>query len=123
MRARNEELRTRIKEWWATTTVADIALRCGVSPGLVSRLAKEMGLPAKKFRSAGREAHGRRVGDIMRRRHCRQPDPVRLKPARAMFGAPIRVLDHDTQALIDAALGVRKRPRKGSSSCAENSAG
>lgn len=107
MRARNEELRTRIKEWWATTTVADIALRCGVSPGRVSRLAKEMGLPAKKFRSAGREAHGRRVGDIMRRRHCRQPDPVRLKPARAMFGAPIRVLDDATSTLIRSALRER----------------
>lgn len=114
MSVHNEELRAKIKALWNTVRNRDIADQLGISQGRVSQIAKALGLPSKKMRAqrANSEANGRRAGDIVRRHHARQPDPVRLVPSPVLFGAPLRILDDDTRRLIDRALRERRKGRR-----------
>lgn len=73
----------------------------------VAAKAIELNLGPPPARRNGRTDHARAVGDLHHRASLKFRSPIELKPCGSLFGAPIRVINSATQALIDAALAER----------------
>lgn len=109
----------RIRAGWLNgVTLDDIAVPLGIPASTARSIVEALGLPKRDLRPP-RTRHERsreemldegrrRGGDIVRRRIVRQPDPIRLRHGPST-GFPIKHLDAETRALIDAALAAQPR--------------
>lgn len=108
-------------KWLAGWDADEIGRRIGVSDKLVRKLADTLGLPRRsahtvsKAQRVGERSCGfafsqatRRLGPSLRhRRALGFSDPVRISVPASIIGAPIRVVEPQTRALIDAAVAAR----------------
>jgi hypothetical protein len=104
------------QHWAAGTPKSTITKLLGAGWAVITAMAEELGLGPPPARLNGREnlrgalerEHRRGVGpDLRHRRALNFSSPVRVKPATSLIGAPVKTLDPETQALIDAALAKR----------------
>lgn len=96
-----------VAHWSARMPIRHIAARLGTSDKTVRKIAAELGL--RDFRRHGYSmftgSPGHSIGGcIKHRKAIRQPSPIGLRQSASLIGAPIRILDPETRALIDAAL-------------------
>lgn len=73
----------------------------------IEKKAAELNLGPPPEKRDGRAARGRAVGELRHRASLGFRDPIELRSGTGLFGAPIRAIDADTRALIDAALAKR----------------
>ncbi len=109
------------KLWAAGVETVDIADRFSAKVDTVRLYAHRLGLkmrdrpPSDKpemSKAELRRKHMRKVHCLRHRNAIRQPDPIVLAPPGTLFGAPLRKLDAETRALIDAAVDAAQGPRR-----------
>ena len=108
-----------IRSLWAEeATCETIAARIGVTRGSVVYRAKHLGLDTSRERvpsmgrqppemsQAERKRERRQINrDLLRRKRIAQDsEPIVLRPSHTMTGFPVREIEPETRALIDAAL-------------------
>lgn len=118
MRARTTTLWTAekvdcLRKLWARDDVTrnDMVQSLNFVWAKIEKKAAELGLDGRRAKRSGLKTQKKKginlSADVRHRASLGLGSPIELKSGRSLFGAPIKAIDPDTRALIDAALAKR----------------